>query len=154
MPQKSFLHKCSRAHFAVGCTLASLQQLVCGQQPRQTFGYEHSILKVTPYLQTPCHREDIFSRHISQELFLFLFGNNTKGDLGHFNSIHSYRAPQMLLEIFLPVQHLVWADFFESWILNVCWHFEHEEPSAVCVAAPSTKLALVNVKCKSSVKVN
>lgn len=40
------------------------------------------------------------------------------------------------------------------WILNVCWHFEHEEPNAVCVAALPTKLAWENVKCKSSVKVN
>lgn len=109
MPWKSCLHKCSRAHIAVACTLASLKQLVCGQQ-----GPPGAVTWSQYYLQTHCHRENIFARHVryllssSVQLVVCVpcmpfWEHNQLGQLGHVRSIHSYGASQMLLEIFLSV---------------------------------------------------
>lgn len=143
MPWKSFLHKCTRAHFAVGCILASLQLFGVSKPSRSSDVnkyFQGDSLPANP----PSQRRHFFqARHIGP----VLFGNISKGELGYFNS-HSYRAPQLLLEIFSPVEELVWVEFLNPECLLAFWAWR------VCVAALPTKLAWENVKCKSSVKMN
>lgn len=150
MSWKSFLHKGTRAHFAVGCILASLQ---LGQQALQELRYEQVFSRWLPTCTPiPAIPEKTFFQACHIEPVLVPFWEHNRGRARPFKLCSLLQSTSNAAGNISSSTRASKSRFF--WILNVCWHFEHEEPNAARVAALHTKLAWDNIKCKSSVKVN